>query len=255
MFSEERREKILEKVVDNGRVMAKDLADEFHVSIDSIRRDLSIMEEEGLLKRTHGGAIPNPKARNKPQMPEERYGKANPGQKAIARSAAGLINEGETVFIGGASIHNAMLEYLPRNIPYTVVTNSVEVAYRIKEYANIETLLIGGMMKGSGNITDSIANEFTKQFTVDVNFATAGGISARGLSTSTPEVAVFLKTVMTRSKKNIALMEHQKLGVDLFAGLDLPLSKVDLLITNDESDREKVEVFESAGVKVCMVSE
>ncbi|OAT82574.1 DeoR family transcriptional regulator [Bacillus sp. MKU004] len=255
MFSEERREKILVKVERIGRVLAKDLADEFQVSIDSIRRDLSIMEEEGLLKRTHGGALPNPKARNKPQMPDERYGEASQAQKAIARAAAGLINEGETLFIGGASIHNAMITYLPRNILYTVVTNSLEVAYRLKEYTNIETLLIGGMVKRSGNITDSLANEYTKRFTVDVNFATAGGISVRGLSTSTPEVAVFLKTVMTRSKKNIALMEHHKLGVDLFAGLDLPLSKVDLLITNDESDREKVEVFESAGVKVCMVSE
>ncbi|XXM71050.1 DeoR/GlpR family DNA-binding transcription regulator [Lysinibacillus sphaericus] len=255
MFSEERREKILEKVVNIGRVMAKDLADEFHVSIDSIRRDLTIMEEEGLLKRTHGGAIPNPKARNKPRRPDKRFGEANPGQKAIARSAAGLINEGETVFIGGASIHNAMLAHLPRNIPYTVVTNSIEVAYRLKEYANIETLLTGGMVKASGNITDSLANEFTKQFTLDVNFATAGGISARGLSTSTPEVAVFLKTVMTHSKKNIALMEHQKLGLDLFAALNVPLSMIDLLITDDESDREKVELLESAGVQVYLAGE
>jgi DeoR family transcriptional regulator, fructose operon transcriptional repressor len=255
VFSEERREKILEKVRVNGRVLAKDLAYEFNVSVDSIRRDLSIMEEDGLLKRTHGGAIPNPKARNMPQPPEERFGEPNPAQRAIASSASSLINEGDTVFIGGASIHHAMLTYLPRNKSYTVVTNSVVTAYRTKGYPNIETYLIGGMVKASGNITDGLANEFTKKFTVDVNFTAAGGISERGLSTATPEVAIFLETLIKRSKKNIALMEHQKLGVDLFARLDLPLSNIDLLITDGEADREKVEMFESLGVNVSIMAE
>ncbi|MBJ3791813.1 DeoR/GlpR transcriptional regulator, partial [Bacillus sp. OA1] len=57
MFTEERREKILELLNTDGRVIAKDLAERFDMSIDSIRRDLSIMEKDGLLKRTHGGAI------------------------------------------------------------------------------------------------------------------------------------------------------------------------------------------------------
>jgi DeoR family transcriptional regulator, fructose operon transcriptional repressor len=252
MFSEERREKILEKVEKIGRVLAKDLAEEYNVSIDSIRRDLSIMEEDGLLKRTHGGAIPNPKARNKPQVPSMRYGEGKPAQDAIAKTAADYIKEDETVFISGSSIHYLMLKYIPRNIAFTVVTNSVEIAYHLREFANVETYLIGGMMKASGNITDGLANEFAKQFTVDVNFATAGGLSLRGISTATPEVAIFHNTILTNSRKNIVLMENHKLGMDMFAGMNIPLSKLDLVITDDEASEDKIEILHSNGVKTII---
>ena len=63
MFAEERREQILSKVKSLGRVLAKELVEEFQVSIDTIRRDLTTMEEDGLLKRTHGGAVPLSKVR------------------------------------------------------------------------------------------------------------------------------------------------------------------------------------------------
>ena len=58
MFAEERRQKILALSHQDKRVIAKDLAERFEISIDSIRRDLTIMEEQGLLQKTHGGAIP-----------------------------------------------------------------------------------------------------------------------------------------------------------------------------------------------------
>ena len=64
MFTEERRERILELLNTDGRVIAKELAERFDMSIDSIRRDLSIMEKDGLLKRTHGGAIELTRVRN-----------------------------------------------------------------------------------------------------------------------------------------------------------------------------------------------
>ncbi|MGR3764361.1 DeoR/GlpR family DNA-binding transcription regulator [Rossellomorea sp. NS-SX7] len=255
MFSEERREKILEKVEKIGRVLAKDLAEEYNVSIDSIRRDLSIMEEESLLKRTHGGAIPNPKARNRPQPPSVRYGEGNEAQAAIAKAAATYIKADETVFIGGSSIHFKMLTYIPKNIAFTVVTNSVEIAYHLRNYANVETYLVGGIMKASGNITDGLANEFAKQFTVDVNFATAGGLSAKGLSTATPEVAIFHNTIFTNSRKNIVLMENDKIGLNLFAGLNVPFSMLNLVITDDGASQDKIDMLHSHGVKTIMAEE
>lgn len=251
MFSEERREKIFERVEKLGRVLAKDLADEFNVSIDSIRRDLSIMEEEGLLKRTHGGAIPNPKVRTKPQASSERYGEGTDYQNAIAKEAVRHIKEDETIFIGGAAIHYVMLKYLPKKIPFTVVTNSVEIAYQLRDFPNVQTYLMGGRVKTSGNITDGLANEFARQFTIDVSFATAGGISVRGLSTATPEVAIFHKTISENSRKTIALMEHTKLGVELFTRM-CSLSKLDLVITDEEASEEKIEMIRSQGIRILI---
>ena len=72
-------------------------------------------------------------------------------------------------FIGGASIHYAMLKYLPET-SFTVVTNALEIASTLREYKNIDTYLIGGKVKPSGNMTDTLASELISRFSIDLNF-------------------------------------------------------------------------------------
>ncbi|WP_108672515.1 DeoR/GlpR family DNA-binding transcription regulator [Peribacillus acanthi] len=252
MFSDERRLEILKMLEENGRVFAKDLARRFEMSIDSIRRDLSMMEEQGVLKRTHGGAIPITSVRQMPPPPSIRYGEGSDDQNAIAKLAASYIEENQTVFIGGAAIHYMMLKFLPRNFPYTVVTNSIEVAFYLRDLENVDTYLIGGNVKRSGNMTDSLANEFAKQFTVDLCFATAGAISSKGLSTSTPEVAIFHKNVYDNSRKIVSLIEHAKFGMDMFFGM-YPLTKLHVIITDEGTTTEIIDMVKANGVD-CIVA-
>jgi DeoR family transcriptional regulator, fructose operon transcriptional repressor len=251
MFSEERREEILKQVKKEGRVLAKELANKFQISIDSIRRDLSIMEEQGLLKRTHGGAIPITKTQAQPRVPSLRFDGGNEYQKAIAKEAVSYIQEGHTVFIGGTSIHYAMLQYLPTDIPFTVVTNSVEVAYELRSIEHIQTYLIGGKVKSSGNITDALANEFASQFTFDLCFATAGGLSIKGLSTSSPEVSLFYKNIYKHAKKIVTIADHTKIGVDMFTEM-YSIDHIGTIITDEETAKEDIEKLEAQGTKVII---
>ncbi|MEI4771858.1 DeoR/GlpR family DNA-binding transcription regulator [Psychrobacillus sp. FJAT-51614] len=251
MFSEERRAQILEKLQREGRVIAKDLADEYNLSIDSIRRDLTIMEESGLLVRTHGGAIPTSPVTKRAQPPSNRYGEGSIYENAIARLAVTYIEENQTVFIGGASIHYVMLKYLPTNIPFTVVTNSVEIAYHLRTRENVQTYIIGGGMKSSGNITDALAIEFVRQFTIDLCFATAGGLSSKGLSTATPEVAIFHKIIYDNSRKLITLVEYYKFGVELFSSM-YPVQKLGLVITDEETTDDKIDAIKAQGIPVIV---
>jgi DeoR family transcriptional regulator, fructose operon transcriptional repressor len=251
MFSDERRQEILNMLERNGRVLAKDLASHFDMSIDSIRRDLSIMEEQGLLKRTHGGAIPAVNVRRSARSPEKRYGEGSLHQQAIAELAVSYIQEKETVFIGGASIHFSMLKLLPTKIRFTVLTNSVEIAYHLRDFENIQTYLIGGNVKSSGNITDSLATEFAKQFTADLCFATAGGLSSKGLSTASPDVAIFHKTVYDNSRRIIALIESHKIGIEMFSHM-YPLTKLDVIITDEETPHDQIAGIISEGVEVLV---
>lgn len=253
MFSDERRQEILKMLEQSGRVLAKDLASKFEMSIDSIRRDLTIMEEQGLLKRTHGGAIPVTSVRLMARPPSERYGEGSEYQNAIAKLAASYIKENQTVFIGGASIHYVLLKYLPKEFAFTVLTNSVEIAYHLRNFDNIQTYIIGGQVKNSGNITDALANEFARQFTVDLCFATAGALSAKGLSTASPEVAIFHKTVYNNSRKIIALAEHFKIGNDMFSGM-YPAKKLNIIITDEETTSEQVDQLKANGVEVLIAS-
>mgnify|MGYP005753557095 CR=1 FL=1 len=251
LFTDERRGEILKVLEQDGRVLAKDLADQFNMSIDSIRRDLSIMEEQGLLKRTHGGAIPIASVRTMPRPPAKRFGDGTEHQNAIAKMAASYVKAHQTVFIGGASIHYVLLKYLPKDIPFTVLTNSLEVAYALRGSENISTFLIGGNVKTSGNMTDALANEFVRQFTVDLCFVTAGALSVKGLSTATPEVAIFYKTIYGNSKKLVAMFEHTKVGQEMFAGM-YPVGKLDVVITDSETDKEKINALKAAGVEVLV---
>ena len=167
IFAEERRRLILELLNKENRVVAKDLAEKFNVSIDSIRRDFTIMEKQGLLKKTHGGAIPGMKVRTAPLPPEQRFNEGTPQGQAVAKLAASYIRQNDTVFIGGASISYVLLTYLPDQMPITIVTNSMRVADVLKEKIWIDTYLIGGKVKQSGNMTDVLANEFIRQFKFD----------------------------------------------------------------------------------------
>lgn len=251
MFSEERREEILRLLHKNGRILAKELADMFEMSIDSIRRDLSIMEEKGLLKRTHGGAVPVGKVRNTPTPDLSlRYGEGTPLQNAISRKTASFIQEKDTVFISGSGIHYGMLKYLPE-FPFTVVTNSIKIGDHLKERTNIETYLVGGKVKRSGNITDSLAYDFIRQFSLDLCFITGGAISKNGISTATPEVASLGRSAIEISRKTICLAPHEKLGIDAFAKLG-PITPIDILITDEEANIEAIEDIESKGVKVII---
>ncbi|HGG0583289.1 DeoR/GlpR family DNA-binding transcription regulator [Bacillus cereus] len=251
MFTEERREKILELLNTDGRVIAKDLAERFDMSIDSIRRDLSIMEKDGLLKRTHGGAIELTRVRNLAAEPAKRYSDSSIYEDTIARVAVSYIQEGDSIFIGGASVHNAMLKYLPE-VSFTVITNSIEIAGYLREYKNIDTYLIGGKVKPSGNITDTLASELISRFSIDLYFSTGGGISLQGISTATPEVAYFSKRVSEIARRNICLVPHNKLGIDCFIRGE-SLKEIDIIITDEEASKETVQDFEKQGKQVVIV--
>ncbi|PEB77588.1 DeoR family transcriptional regulator [Bacillus thuringiensis] len=250
MFTEERREKILELLNTDGRVIAKDLAERFDMSIDSIRRDLFIMEKDGLLKRTHGGAIELTRVRNLAAEPTKRYSDSSIYEDTIARVAVSYIQEGDSIFIGGASVHNAMLKYLPE-VSFTVITNSIEIAGYLREYKNIDTYLIGGKVKPSGNITDTLASELISRFSIDLYFSTGGGISLQGISTATPEVAYFSKRVSEIARRNICLVPHNKLGIDCFIRGE-SLKKIDIIITDEEASKETVQDFEKQGKQVVI---
>ncbi|MGZ9772751.1 DeoR/GlpR family DNA-binding transcription regulator [Bacillus toyonensis] len=252
MFTEERREKILELLKKDGRVIAKDLAESFDMSIDSIRRDLSIMEKDGLLKRTHGGAVELARVRNLADEPSKRYRDRSIEKDAIAKVAASYIQEGDSVFIGGASIHYAMLKYLPET-SFTVVTNSIEIASTLREYKNIDTYLIGGKVKPSGNMTDTLASELISRFSIDLYFSTGGGISLNGISTATPEVAYFSKTVSKIARRNICLAPHTKLGIDCFIKGE-SLIEIDLIITDGDASKETIQEFEKQGKEIVIAS-
>lgn len=255
IFAEERQEQILAKVRSLGRVLAKDLAEEFQVSIDTIRRDLTTMEEKGLLKRTHGGAVPLSKVRRFPMDERIRYSEGTEHQNAVAKLAVSFIEQGDTLFIGGASIHYILLKYLPVDREYTVITNSLVIAEKLKRYSNIDTYIVCGNVKSEEGIVDPMATEFIRTLRIDTAFLTGGGISAKhGLSSSTPEGAIFQRAVAEVSHQTICLANFDKVGTEFFART-IDLRDLDILITDWEAPDEELEKIQKLGVKIIIAQE
>ncbi|WP_442604413.1 DeoR/GlpR family DNA-binding transcription regulator [Paenibacillus sp. KN14-4R] len=254
MLAEQRRQLILDILHQDQRIVAKDLAEKFQLSIDSIRRDLSIMEEQGLLKKTYGGAIPLTKVRTFPLPESLRYSESSPTQNAISKLAVSFIKENDTVFIGGAGIHYGMLKHLSRNMFFTVVTNSLKVAQTIREWDNIEAYVIGGKLHAkSGNLNDALAIEQIQRFSLDLCFLTGGGLSEKGLSTATPDGASFARALCGISRKKICLAPFEKMGVQKFAS-SVRLQDIDIVITDEEADLEIVQAIQAQGVQVIVAA-
>ncbi|PWV88191.1 DeoR family transcriptional regulator [Paenibacillus cellulosilyticus] len=252
MLAEERRQLILDQLHKDQRIVVKELAQQFQLSVDSIRRDLSIMEEQGLLKKSYGGAVPINQVRVFPKSDERRYGPPNESQDAISKLAASYIQPGDAVFIGGAGIHFGMLQHLPRHYPITIVTNAMKVADTIKGWDNVDAYLIGGKLRTtSGNFIDPLAIEQVRKFSFDICFVTGGGFTGKGISMATPDGGSFMRAVIENARTRIGLAPNEKLGRDLFAS-SIPLAELDILITDKRASRAFIQQAEKAGVQVVM---
>ena len=133
MFIEERHRQILEKLKKRGRISVEEIQTEFDISSDSARRDLRILEQKNMLKRTHGGAVPiqnfdiYPNKKRTIKTTVENL-EVYQNYTKIAETAAGYIEKDDVIYLTNSSIGFLMLNYLPRSFEYTVVVNSATLA-------------------------------------------------------------------------------------------------------------------------------
>jgi len=256
MFIEERHQAILQTIEEKGRISIGEIQETYGVSVDSARRDLRLLEEQGKLKRTHGGAIPirqvglmPPRHRNFKEMEVwDNY-------DAIAKKGAALIKENDVVYLTSGSVGFIMVKHLPRDIKFTLVLNSVSLAEEFKYWDNITVYIVGGKMRmhGTTSLVDSFATAFVKNMHFDVCLMTAGAIEAGfGVSNVTDETATFQRAVIEHSRKKVLLMPHQKIGVKGFIKV-CDANKFDTLITDWDAVEDELNKIEETGVNVVVV--
>jgi len=255
MFIEERHQAILQTIQEKGRISIGEIQERYGVSVDSARRDLRLLEEQGLLKRTHGGAIPLTQVNNIP--PRQRdYVNMEPSDNyaAIAKRAAALVREGDCVYLTSGSLGFIMLKYLPRDIPYTLVVNSVTLANELKYWDNVTVYIVGGKMRmhGTTSLVDSFATAFVKNMHFDLCLMTGAGYDAAfGFSNGTDETAAFQRAVIGNSRRKVLMMPSAKVGFRAFIKV-CDVGKFDTLITDWDAVEEELVKIEEAGVEVVI---
>jgi len=240
MLTEERKKKILKMLEEEGIVQAQQLASIFNVSIYTIRRDLSDLEEKGLLKKTHGGAVKIEKSMWLPTI-EEGQKEAIDEKKAIAAKASQYIEDGDTLFLMGSTITHFMIPFISSR-KVTVVTNSLDVGKSLSLHDNIDTIMIGGKIKNyKANILGSRAVQDVQNYYFDKAFIPCGGVQAKqGITTSTIDTADFLRAVINFSRENILIADYRKIGRVTFCKV-CDLGKFKRIITDNKADANEID--------------
>lgn len=255
MFIEERHQEISEIIKTNGKITVAEITDKYKISDESARRDLRLLEQKGVCKRTHGGAIAAPQVSVRP--PVDRNFEKMPvfdNYREIAREAAGMICENDTIYLTGGSLGYIMVSFLPKNIKYTVVVNSVDIARELRSFDNIDVYVAGGKMRQSGSLVDSLAGEFVSRLHFDLCFITGAGLTVDfGLSNGTDETAAFQRAVIKNSRKKCLLLPGVKIGADSFIKV-CDAETFDLVITDWDCVEEQLLAIEEKGVKIKVVN-
>ena len=258
MFMEERHQAILNHVKAAGRISIGEIQETFGVSPDSARRDLRVLEERGLLKRTHGGAIPLRKVDDRPPRVRELTPEnIQENYLRIAKAGAALVEPGDCVYLNNGSVGYLALRFLPRDFEYTLVVNSPALANELKLWDNVAVYVTGGLMRMRSNasLVDGFAAAFIRNMQLDLCLMTGAGIDADfGFSNGSEETAVFQRAVLEHSRRKALLMAGPKVGFRAFIKV-CDAKCYDTLITDWIAPEDELAKLEELGLEVKVVEE
>lgn len=250
MYAEERQQEIVRLARSNGRVDVATLAGTLQVTTETIRRDLTVLERAGVLRRVHGGAIPAERLGFEPALATRDSVLIHEKERIAAMALAEVPSEGSIILDAGSTTAR-LAEALPTDRELTVVVNSPVIATLLGSRPNLNVLLLGGRLRARTLATvEDWALRAIADLYVDVAFLGTNGCSVRrGLTTPDPAEASVKRAMIAAARRAVLLADHTKFGNDHFARFG-SLTDLDLIVTDsDVEDRHAVEM-ESAGVRV-----
>lgn len=253
MYAEERRQEILTLARARGRVDVVSLAEEFRVTTETIRRDLTVLERAGTLRRVHGGAIPVERLGFEPEL-AARDAVMTDEKERIAKAALDELPRDGSIIIDSGSTTARLVQLLPSDRELTVVVNSPPHATALATRPNLTVLILGGRVRGRtlATVDDWVLRPLA-DLSADVAFMATNGCSlARGLTTPDPAEAAVKRAMITAARRTVLLADHTKVGNDYLARFGL-LSDVSLFITDTGLDTGLAAELAAAGPEVLRV--
>lgn len=247
-----------------GSVSIQDLCDEFHVSINTIRRDIDTLVQSGRVKKVYGGVIALGQSEEDAAVPqtrelmdfEVRNREYRDEKKEIARKAAEFVNHGDTIFLDSGSTTLQMIPYLAEKKNITVVTYSIPALAELAKHPQIRTVALPGVVQGrTASLVGSSTCQALQQFNCSKAFMGCTGLSlTRQLTNATFEEFSVKQTALQQSKSHYLLADHEKFGhAALMTYGDI--SDMDYLITNEEPEQEYLEYFKEHRVELVLTEE
>lgn len=250
MYAPERHRAILEAVSRDGRASVVDLSEGLAVAPETIRRDLSVLERQGQIRRVHGGAIPAGRIGFEPSV-DLRQETLTAEKARIALAAVNEIPKEGAIIIDAGTTTGALLDLIPQGVDLTVVTNSVLHAAALAHREDIKVLMLGGRVRSKTMAcVDEWALQSLEGLYADLAIVGTNGISAaRGLTTPDRYEATIKNAMLMAARRRVVLADNSKFGDNHFANFG-KLEDIDVVITDVEVDDEVADEIEAIGPMV-----
>lgn len=250
MYAAERHQEIARLARRDGRVDVAALAELLRVTTETVRRDLTVLERQGLLRRVHGGALPVARLRFEPGV-AERAETMTVEKERIAAAALHHLPQGGSVLLDAGTTTIRLAELMPDDRELTVVTNALPIAMALTSRPLLTVLTVGGRVRGRTLAhVDRWALHSLSEISVDVAFMATNGISLeRGLTTPDPAEATVKEAMVAAARRVVLLADHTKVGNDQFCRF-AQVHDVDVLVSDSELDSDTVTAFEAEGLEV-----
>jgi len=250
-FAPQRREHLRRIVRSSGAVRVEDLRLALGVSLATIRRDLDELQQSGVLRRVHGGAVAVDVRPIEARFEAKAATHADEKERIAAR-AARLVEPGEALYLDSGSTCLELARLLAERADVIVVTNSLPVVVELAGRGP-RVIVVGGELRPlSQAMVGPLSRPLLDQVYVDRAFLGTFGLSLdAGLTTTDPAEALTKESVLGRARQVVLLADRSKLGTRAFAHAGR-LDQVDVLVTDVELDEHAAAAFERAGVEVLV---
>ncbi len=252
MLPQQRREKILDLIREDGHAKVQQLSNIFKVTEVTIRQDLEKLENEGFIEREHGGAylkniglnVKNIVLQNQENLPEKA---------AIAKKALELINDGDTIILDSGSTTTEIAKLINGFKNLTVITNSLNIALILGVDPEINLVVTGGEFKAPTlSLTGQKAADFFDGLHVDKLFLATAGITLKAGLTYPSISDIVVKRAMIESANTVYLVaDSSKIGKSSFASLGA-LSLIDFLITDSKINEADSKMLKNNDIKMII---
>jgi len=249
----ERRNQIINMIKEKRTVKNSELMECFDISIETVRRDLEYLEQQGYLKRVYGGAVLNVTLTGEPEY-ARRSKELSAEKTSIAAEAAKLINPTDAVYLGVGTTVEAMAQYIKDIGQLTVFTNALRIAIELSNASDCTVILPGGQLRSKElTLSGFPAEDNFAHFNVDKAFIGIGGITETSITDFHIAEAQLHRQLIKNARQAIVLADFSKLGIQAVVNV-CPLEDVDIVITDNKAPTHIVKAIEQAGVQVIVAT-
>lgn len=253
MLAEERRLRIRDILSTERTITAAELREMLGVTGATVRRDLAALEQEGILIRSHGGAISRTLSTSFQLSYEALLRTSREEKNAIARKAESLVLDGDTVFLeGSTTVYELACLLRPRN-HLTVVTNSPPILGQLQHSSGITLMSTGGDLQLDTYYLSGVwAQRALSEIRVDKAFLGVSSLDpSYGVSAARQGEAEIKKLLVKAARVRIGLADHTKFGKQSFAYVG-PISDLNFIVTDSDTPAEFIAEIEQIGVEVII---